>query len=489
MKLLTNLKKNRSYVVILLLTVLYALLLSANPVGDAYSNAFASKSGEDMFSPHHLLYAFYGNIILKLFGFLPFEPMTLLQLANAVVAGGCLLLIRRMLKRIHHEESFLCASVLFCGASFGFMRFATDNECYIVPLFFCLLSIYYLQVFLVRNSMSRLLKAAVAISFGCLFHQLSVIAWLCVFGVIVFNRNKKYPLAFFAVSLIVPICYFVATFSIFGSASLSDTVAFALTDYINGTAQMPQAKQVVLLSLVSLVRTFVQLHGYMFEFAKSNIVLTVVVLAGVTTLIVFAIMKTKKNSLRNLILFQERRFVRMLWVYLILTFGFAAFSNGNAEFMIAIPFILVLLYSYYFSQSKNLLYLSCAMLLWNVYFGLYPQASQRLTPNEDIAELCRQNPNAVFVLKDKNVVENIYLYKYGKQNLPTLYREDKYSEQQYLKDKSEGKTIITDLVSAEETLGRAKLTSHATFDFSQVKNRQTLFEFSSCKCKRTVCKL
>ena len=83
MKLLTNLKKNRSYVVILLLTVLYALLLSANPVGDAYSNAFASKSGEDMFSPHHLLYAFYGNIILKLFGFLPFEPMTLLQLANA----------------------------------------------------------------------------------------------------------------------------------------------------------------------------------------------------------------------------------------------------------------------------------------------------------------------------------------------------------------------------------------------------------------------
>ena len=63
-----------------------------------------------------------------------------------------------------------------------------------------------------------------------------------------------------------------------------------------------------------------------------------------------------------MILFQERRFVRMLWVYLILTFGFAAFSNGNAEFMIAIPFILVLLYSYYFSQSKNLLYLSCAML-------------------------------------------------------------------------------------------------------------------------------
>ena len=98
MRILYLLKKNSSYYTILCLTILYALFLSVNPVGDAYSNAYSSLYAEDMLKPHHLLYCLYGNLILKIFGFLHLEPMIILQLSNTVVAGGCLLVLRRIIK-------------------------------------------------------------------------------------------------------------------------------------------------------------------------------------------------------------------------------------------------------------------------------------------------------------------------------------------------------------------------------------------------------
>ena len=185
MKLSYFVRRKYSYIFILCFVAVYLLFPSANPVGDAYSNAYSSLWGEEMFRPHHLLYCFYGRVLLQVFGWADVEPLLLLQYANALVAGGCLLVLRRMIKRVNADEVFLSAAVAFGGSCFGFIRFATDNECYVVPLLFSLLAMYYVQVFLVRNSLGRVVKAAVCISSACLFHQLSILVWLCIHDVFI----------------------------------------------------------------------------------------------------------------------------------------------------------------------------------------------------------------------------------------------------------------------------------------------------------------
>lgn len=489
MRILNTLKKNSSYFTVFCLTILYALFLSVNPVGDAYSNAYSSLYAEDMLKPHHLLYCLYGNIILRLFGFLHLEPMIVLQLSNAIVAGGCLLVLRRIIKRVNPSETFISSSILFCGACFGFMRFATDNECYMIPLLFSLLTIYYIQVFLIKNTFSRICKAAICMVVACLFHQLAILVWLCVAGVLLFSCNKKYTLCFLSISLTIPLLYALAAFLTTGNISVQGTIEFALTDYLSGNAQMPQLKQVLLLTFVSLVRTFVQVHGYMFEFINNNLVLSITVFAFVIILAVLAIIAFRKDKHRTLKLFQEKRFVRMLWVLLILTISFAAFSNGNAEFMTMIPFLLVVLHAYYFTSYRAVILFAFALLLWNICFALYPLGRIEMTPNEKLAEMVLNNKNAVFVLKDKNVVENICLYKFGNTSDLTLKHAHKYTKQEYESDKASDKTIITDAIGGKESISRASVTQKVNFAFDEVKNPLVLLKFSSPMCKRMVCKL
>ena len=174
-----------------------------------------------------------------------------------------------------------------------------------IPLFFNLLAIYYVQVFLIRNSYSRMLKAAISLVLACLFHQISILVWLSVAGVLVFNRNKKYILCFLAVSLAIPAVYVVSVYSLSGEVSVKSTIEFALTDYMNGTAQMPQVKQVLVLSFVSLIRTFVQVHGYMFDFVKDNLAISIIVIAMVACFFVLGCIAFVKDKHRVLRLFHE----------------------------------------------------------------------------------------------------------------------------------------------------------------------------------------
>ncbi len=489
MKPINYLRKHYSYLLVFAFTVLYMLFHSVNSVGDAYSNAFLSLSGENMSEPHHLLYCLYGNIVLKLFSWLKVEPLVILQWANALVAGGTLLVVRRIVKRIHHGEAFISCCILVCGAGFGFTRFATDNECYIVPLFFEMLTLYYVQAFLIRNSASRVAKAAVAAVAACLFHQTGIFVWLCALVLFAVCREKKYPIIYIGVSLLIPLAYLAASFSISGSLSFADTVRFALRDYLDGTAAMPSARNVLLLTGVNLFRTFFQMHGYVFEMFKAHPAGCIFVAAICIGGIILAIRAFVKEKKRDLHLFQERRFVRVVWAVLILTLAFAAFSDGNAEFMLPIPFLLVVLYAYHFSDHRVLFPLGLSLLLWNGVFGLYPQSRMELSPEGRIATLARQYPDAVFVLKDKPLVENICLYRYGSRKLPTMRHARLYSKSDWRKDKAEGKTIITDAIGAREALSRAELTQRAGFDFSGVETRKLLFSFSSPKCKRSVYRL
>ena len=87
------------------------------------------------------------------------------------------------------------------------------------------------------------------------------------------------------------------------------------------------------------------------------------------------------------------------------------------------------------------------------------------------------------------MVENICLYKFGKVNSQDLLHAQKYTKQQYLKDKKENKIIITDVPNAVNALSRAELTEKVVYRFEDITDKELLFGFESPKCKRRVYKL
>jgi Ca2+/Na+ antiporter len=186
--------------------------------------------------------------------------------------------------------------------------------------------------------------------------------------------------------------------------------------------------------------------------------------------------KTKRHTLS---LYNERRFAIILWVILALSFLFAALSNGNAEFMILIPFILVVIYATYFSTHKSILFTGLAMLVWNCCFALYPQRFLQLSCTEQVVDLMKTRNDATFVLIDKPMAENLYLYKYSSENLPKIVYAHKYKKEENL-----SQTIITDVIGAETPLSRSSLLNTCELEFEDCEKDSLLFKFESLGTKR-----
>ncbi|MFY7847612.1 MAG: hypothetical protein ACOVSS_01005, partial [Bacteroidia bacterium] len=112
--------------------LLYLLLPTTNPSLDAWGYAADIRWNGELWSAHHLLYNAWGRWLTGLFG--TEYTLRLMQANNAVFATAALWCLRTVLQRVN--PAFSTAGLIFTGASFGFMRFAVENETYIMPLFF-----------------------------------------------------------------------------------------------------------------------------------------------------------------------------------------------------------------------------------------------------------------------------------------------------------------------------------------------------------------
>lgn len=481
LRIINKLKYNYSYLAVIGFAILYLLFLSNNPTSDSFSYAYSSVHGEELLRPHHLLYCWICRVIYSLFAFTNIEPITIFQIFNAVMASATLLVLRRIIKRVNRDERFIFSAIVFCGSCFGFMRFATDNEAYILPLFFSLLAVYYLQTFLQENNILRLLKMSLSIVVACLCHQLSILVYLSLFIGLLLNKRWKYILYFILVSLIIPIVYAICCFAETNQFSLNALYTFVLHDYIQGYAQSPDVKQVLLLSCISLIRTFLQVHGNLLGIMNYSLGIFIFSLALFFVFLGLGIASFVKIKKSTLSLYDQKRFVIILWLILILSFLFAAFSNGNAEFMIVIPFILIMLYSHYFSNQKSILYFGLAMLVWNTCFALYPQRFLKLNCNEKVVELMKTRSDATFVVIDKPAIENLYLYKYSSENLPKIFHAQRYTP-----ETESSQIIITDVIGAESPLSRSSLLNTYELDFKDCEKDSLIFKFESLGLKREI---
>lgn len=404
--------KRLPYLFILFITCLYLIFPNNNPGTDSWYYAASVKYGKDLFRNHHLLYSAFGRFvyeIIRIF-YKGAEAISVLRGINALSAGVSLLMLYRLLLRFGQGEYTALTLTFLCASSYGFMRFATDAETYSLPLMLWLFSIWYLS--------GSQMKPILAGSFGAaaiLFHEI-YIWWAVSASVTLFlNTSAKRPdgLKFTASLLLVPAVYIVVYLL---SGYENSPAEFLFGEYAKGNAGISINLSAMLLTGISFIRTFVQIHGYMPLLFEQYFELLSVVSVLIIALFAAGLYKgelkliKKKTEVIPLV-------VNMFVPAFVLHLLFAFVSSGNAEFMSMLPFLLVLYAGskYEFRFRIRLMFAVTGLFAWNLMFALIPASILKMNQVDKQADFWEKHDagTCTGVWTDRPLVHNVLAYRRG----------------------------------------------------------------------------
>jgi hypothetical protein len=386
-------------------TLLYLLLPNANPSSDAVGYAATQRWDSLHFSPHHLLYHLFWALLLKSLFFLhDLNMLWLMQAGNSLVAGGILLLCGALMQKIRPE--YTRASLLSIGSSFGLMRFATENETYMLPLFFGLLALWISQ----GKHRRKWIWTAWMLALSMLFHQSYVFWWLAFVGY-AYKSAGRIP-ALIVLSAMLPTA---AVYQLAAWMEGEPLWRFIFHDVYEGGVQTSLSLRNVYMTPVSFLRSFLQLHGYMFWSWKQDGIWYIAASSASAALLLFAGLQL----IRGL----QKPSAHRLWRFFLLpAFGlhflFAFYSEGNAEFMVMLPLLLVLGASACtMVKPRSLWFAGWAMLFWNLIHGLLPWHFRDFYGHEQLLHKLADGPPDVCLVSEEPVMmRNLYYYHFGLQN-------------------------------------------------------------------------
>jgi hypothetical protein len=401
--LLAKLKSN--FLIPIGLMLLYLLLPTANSGIDGYAYASAIKWGHEMVWPHHLLYVPFGRLFFLVMSFV--QPLVLMKLLNALAAGISLFIFQRILKELQINCTHYF--VLFVGACFGMMRYAAENETYILPLLCSLLGTlcFIKNIKLQKNSF--LIFSGLWFGLGVLFHQIHGL-WYLGFAIpLLANFNLKKAFVFMASGGVLVISVYILAYTT--SKSATGIIKFVLHDVYAGQVNTSISLTNFIMTPISFIRTFIQVHGYMKPLLMANPLLLILPIAflvigfvSIKTLLKYSTKQASEFGVVSKAIF---------WSF-ILQFSFAFYSVGNAEFMVMLPVLIVLWVVLNFHiPTKPVFYISLMLLFWNIVFGLSPAHFLDLDGSKQLMAKMEKYPNAKWIVDEPQKIENMLDYYTG----------------------------------------------------------------------------
>lgn len=437
-KFLCNL--DQSLLVLFFIGIVYSLFPSINNTNDAYMYAADIREGIDLFYPHHLLYNVLGYVCSQLFHI--HDTLSFLCLLNALGAIGCLCVFRKILL-FKLESEKVVPLLLLVGSCWGFMRYATDVETYIIPLFFSLAAsccwLYKRSFFLTS------LLAAIA----CLFHQIHFFWWL---GLGLFAIYQSSPIrikalvVYIGAACIVPLSY-VLVYLFYPQVEGDNIIHYVFHDYFYVESVGFSFKHAVLLTPVNLIRTLIQVHGYIPSLLQNYFYGGIgIILLGTCLVLFIKSILHKRICYKNEGIDKELDYFAKCHGYIfILQLCFAFLSNGNAEFMVMLPFAFTIYFSFrYYINSDTVKWIALAMFSWNICIGILPLHYLEIYPYKKIETFInKQSPDTNFVISNYPQLYNMLRYDYPHRKYNLYEKEDEVSGWFY-----------TDLINNEYPLSR-----------------------------------
>jgi hypothetical protein len=449
-------KISKSYLIPLLFTLLYALLPTHNSGIDGYAYASSIKWGQSIFWPHHLLYCPIGVCINSLINSsgMQIDILSVMKVVNALAAGACLFVLYKCFNELNIFKPHYF--VILCGSCFGFMRFATENETYILPLLCSLVGTLLFIIYLKTQRYSWLLMASLCFGLGVLFHQIHGF-WFAAFGIImIFNSNshklKSGAIFILPGTILIALTYLLVYLNLKNYLLIKDNnfVQFIFRDVYAGQVNTQIGLNNFIMTPISFVRSFLQVHGYMKSILLENKVLLIIPL-GMLIIGFVSIKSIIKNSKRTVPAFSVLS--KGLLTAFLFQLGFAFYSVGNAEFMVMLPILATLyLITKFAIPVKPVLNLALIFLIYNIVFGLAPARFLDLDGSKPLYVIIQKHPNTLWLLHEPQKLENMIEYHMGPNIKPQQIMLRDIPEQG-----KQDSIIYTDLIEIEENLNRGNL--------------------------------
>lgn len=464
----------RELALILFLTLLVLLLPTRNSTADAWYYAACVRHGHELLLPHHLLHNAVGWLWVRLLRPLHPDEMRALLALNALGYGATLLGLRALLRPLTAHAGLRLALLALAGSSFGLLRFAAENETYVLPL---LLSVWASVAWLrhLRTAGPGPLLLAGGLAAGaCLLHQVQVWWWLGLLtGTMVYSPRRGALLWFAAPALLVPLAYWLALPYWQLPPTVPALVRFALHDFLTGSAGAPASlPKAALLTVANVVRTFAQVHGSTLALLRRLPWLAVVPLLGVLA-VGWAWLGRPRTptapAATELPPAPARALRRTHGLILGLHLAFAAWASGNAEFMAMLPVLLALLLTAASpALARPLTAAAGALLAWNLAFGLLPNHLLDFTNLPPLLARVQQEPGTWFLLDNHNLALNRLHYLTGHDGQPNvlpapdlLLAKRQWTPAQlqaWLRAQQQaGRRLSTDALNGPQLLDRASL--------------------------------
>ena len=461
--------KQKAVLILLIYLIFRIYFIPLGHTGDGWGYACEILK-HDYFSPHHILYKpFTSFISWPISSFFPqSSPIIIFSLLNVIWSVISLYLLFLILEIINPSNEKNIWAMMFVAFGFGFIRYSGENETYILPILFSLLGTFF--HFKKANKFWTYLFLSIAV----LFHQIHIF-WLLGFGISEIIQKKNWK------PLLIS-CFAIVLFYI-GYAIHYQITWYTLPFYDVQQRQVTTSLGIknILFTPINFIRTFIQIHGdilliiniyKIYIFSISGILITILLLNFKRVIKYF-------HSLHSLSLKKTKGSITIsnpLIIAILLHFSFAFYSEGNAEFMVMLPLLLII----WFSQS-NLLHfqllkgLTIFIAIWNTLFFIIPSQQYDFKGiayiTDKIQAISQSKNKPVKFITDNNVLYSNYLeYK----NLTTLYEKMNFKIQSIEEFNKKPNNDLSKFIIVTDAIDNIYSTDRKSI-VSKVENQNWLF--------------
>ena len=413
------------------------------------------------FSPHHILYkpftAFISWPISSLFP--QASPIYIFSLLNVIWSGIALYLFFLILEIINPSNEKNIWAMMFVAFGFGFIRYSGENETYILPILFSLLGTYF--HFKKANKVWTYLFLSIAV----LFHQIHIF-WLLGFAISDIIQNKNWKPLLISCAAIV---------SIYVGYAVHYRIAWyqlPFYDVHQGQVTTSLGIKNILFTPINFIRTFIQIHGDILLIIKiyKVYIISIIGIFLLTTTLFYSRFFILIQSIKSISLKKIKahlNYSNPLILTLLFHFLFAFYSEGNAEFMIMIPMLMIIcLFQSNLVINPLLKLFSLFLIIWNSIFYIIPskqfdfKAVSRITKN--INDVSKINNLPVIFISNNNILFNNYIEynqltsKFSKLNITVKSIDDFNNESNCDYSKC---ILLTDALNNNSSIDRKSVVS------------------------------
>ncbi len=455
--------------------IVYLVGISDVSAIDSWGYAADIANGEYLFRPHHLLYTISGYYWVRLLMgvFTKIELIFLLKLMNAIAASAAIYMLMKILLLLGVDTIKALLLSLFVSFSWGVIRFAIDNEAYIIPIALSVSASYFYIKAQKRDINRYYIISGLLAALACLYHQVMFFWWLALAAPIIRRLPERKALLFLLPSAIVPITYIAVMIYEGLEISLTSLLAYIFYDYEKGNASVNFNVNLFLLGGINLFRSFLQVHGYIvFLLKQSWIWLAPLVISVFSFSISSYLIGRSKIGFQNFSTYQ-RIHLAALFMQII----FAFLSEGNAEFMAMVPFLVAIVVSNLRLSKTALGFMVGGLIFWNISFGIlpvkiYPDSTNMLvnrisqTANDKSAYILTEAPKVLNRLDYLSISKPMIMKKEKLQNESIIQIIDSLTVM--------GFTIYTDCINRPNPISRASLLTSGSIDTNLLTGYQLI---------------